>query len=151
MKALVTTVLVLVGCLSMDPVLAEPPSAPSQAPSVADTIKQLEQDWVDAMIAVDIDKLSRIIADDWVHGYPGKSRTKADFLSSLKASKYKLEACEFGPRNVKVFGDVAVLQGTVTERIIKDGQSRTVRVAYMDVWVKRGDRWMVVRSHTRKL
>jgi ketosteroid isomerase-like protein len=151
MKALIKTVLVLVGCLSMDPALAQPPKAPSQDPSVADTIKQLEQDWVDGMIEADVDKLSRIIADDWIHGYPGKFMTKARFLAEVKSGKQKLTACEFGPRDIKVFGDVAVLQGSVTETRIADGKPVTFRVAYMDVWVKRGDKWMVVRSHAKKL
>jgi ketosteroid isomerase-like protein len=151
MKALIKTALVLVGCLSMDPALAQPAKAPSQDPTVSDTIKQLEQDWTDAMIHVDLDKVSQVMADDWADGSGGKITTKADFIAAVKSGKHKLEACEFGPRDVKVFGDVAVLQGSVTEKSIADGKLRTIRVSYMDVWVKRGDRWMVVRSHAKKL
>ncbi|HTE53001.1 MAG TPA: nuclear transport factor 2 family protein [Kofleriaceae bacterium] len=145
MKVLTKTVLVLIlfGCV--------PSSASSQGPSVADTIKQREQSWADAMIAVDIAKLSQIVADDWIEGYPGKAVTKAKFLDAIKSGKKKLESCEFGPRDVKVLGDVAVLQGSVTETRISDGQRSTVRVAYMDVWVKRGDKWLVVRSYATKL
>lgn len=152
MKAFMKMVLVLIlfGSVSFDTVLAQPPRPASPGPSVADTIMQLEQNWVDAMIAVDIPRLSQIIADDWMEG-PAKVVTKASFLDSVKSGKHKLEACEFGPRDVKVLGDVAVLQGSVTETRIADGQSTTYRVAYMDVWVKRGDRWVVVRSHATKL
>ena len=144
-------VLILVGSASFDTVLAQPPRPALQGPSVADTIKQLEQNWADAMIAVDIPKLSQIIADDWIESNPGKTVTKASFLDSVKSGKHKLETCEFGPRDVKVLGDVAVLQGSATETRIADGQSSTVRVGYMDVWVKRGDRWVVVRSYATKL
>jgi ketosteroid isomerase-like protein len=151
MKALLKTVLVLVSCLSIDPVLAQPPRAPSEAPAVADTIRRIEHDWVDAMIAGDLDRLAQIVADDWFEGYPGKGATRANFFADVKAGKHKLVGCEFGPSDVKVFGDVAVLQGSVTETRIKDGQRNTFQVAYMDVWVKRGDRWMVVRSFAKKL
>jgi len=153
MKAFTKMVLVLIlsGAASFDTVLAQPPRPASQAPGVADTIKQLEQEWADAMIAADIPRLSQIVADDWIEGYPGKTATKASFLDHVKSGKHKLEACEFGPREVKVLGDVAVLQGSVTETRITDGQSSTFRVAYMDVWVKRGDRWVVVRSYASKL
>jgi ketosteroid isomerase-like protein len=152
MKVLTKTVLVLIlfGYVSLDTVLAQPSSTSSQGPSAVDTIKQREQNWADAMIAVDIAKLSEIVADDWIEGYPGKAVTKAKFLDNIKSGK-KLETCEFGPRDVKVLGDVAVLQGSVTETWISDGQRNTVRVAYMDVWVKRGDKWVVVRSHAKKL
>ena len=103
------------------------------------------------MIVVDIPKLSQIVADDWISGYPGKAATKAKFLDDVKSGKHKLETCEFGPRDVQVLGNVAVLQGSVTETRIADGQSSSFRVAYMDVWVKRGDKWLVVRSHAKKL
>ena len=151
MKALMKTVLVLAGCVFCDPVLAQPPKAASEVPSVPDTIKQLVRDWCDAMIADDMDKLNRIIADDWTDGYPGKIATKATFLSYVKSGKHKLEACEFGPMDVKVLGNVAVLQASLTERRLKDGQVDTVRIACMDVFEKRGDRWVVVRSQAHKL
>jgi hypothetical protein len=102
------------------------------------------------MINLDVAKLSQIIADDWTEG-PVKAATKASFLEDIKSGKHKLETCEFGPREVMVLGDVAVLQGSVTETRITDGKSRTFRVGYMDVWVKRGDRWVVVRSHASKI
>ena len=151
MKAIVKAVLVLVGCVSLDPALAQPPKASTEDSSVAKIIEQRVRDWGSALIAVDADKMSNIIADDWIDGYPGKTKTKADYLAALKSGTWKLEACEFGPRDVKVLGDVAVLQGSVTETWISDGQRSTVRVGYMDVWAKRGDKWVVVRSHAKKL
>ena len=151
MKALMKTVLVLATCLFFDPVLAQPPKAAAEGSSVADIIKQSVRDWCDAMIVVDIDKLSRLIADDWTDGYPGKVATKSTLLSGIKAGKHKLESCEFGPMDVKVLGNVAVIQGSVTEKRIKDGQVGTVRVAFMDAFEKRGDRWVVVRSQAHKL
>ena len=151
MKALMKTVLVLAGCVFFDPALAQPTKAASEGPSVADTIKQSVRDWCDAMIVVDLDKLSRLIADDWTDGYPGKAATKSDMLNAVKSGKHKLEACEFGPMEVKVMGNVAVIQGSVTEKRIKDGQVGTVRVAFMDAFEKRADRWVVVRSQAHKL
>jgi ketosteroid isomerase-like protein len=153
MKAFMKMILVLIlfGSVSLDTVLAQPPKPASQGASVADTIKQVEQNWADAMIAVDIPRLSQIIADDWIIVSPTKTVTKATYLDNIKSGKNKLEVCEFGPREVMVLGNVAVLQGSVTETRIADGKSSTYRVTYMDVWVKRGDRWMVVRSHAAKL
>ena len=151
MKALMKTVLVLASCVLFNPVLAQPPKAASESPSVADTIKQSVRDWCDAMIADDVDKLSRIIADDWAEGYPGKISTKSSFLSGFKSGKHTLQACEFGPMDVKVLGNVAVIQGSVTEKRLKDGQVSTVRVAFMDAFEKRGDQWVVVRSQAHKL
>ena len=121
MKAIMKTILVLVGCISLAPIHAQSPKAAAEGPSVADTIKQIEHDWVDAMIAGDIEKLNQIVADEWVEGYPGKAATKAGFLASIKAGKNKLVACDFGPRDVQVFGSVAMLQGSV--RVLSYGRA----------------------------
>jgi ketosteroid isomerase-like protein len=152
MKALVKTVLVLLGCLSLGPALAQVPKTPSEDSIVVNTIKQIERDWVDAIIASNVDRLDQIVADDWIDIVPsGKTVTKEGFLSYVKSERNNLESCEFGPVDVKVLGHVAVAQGSVTERRTADGQSRTARLAFMDVFVKRGDRWVVVRSRAHKL
>jgi ketosteroid isomerase-like protein len=151
MKALMKTVLVLVGCISLGPVLAQPPKASLEDSSVADTIKQREHEWAEAMTVVNLDKLNQIIADDFVDGYPGKITTKAGFLDDVKSGKHKLESYEYGPVDVKVLGNVAVVQGSVTETRITDGQLRTVHVAFMDIFAKRGRQWVVVRAQAHKL
>lgn len=55
--------------------------------------------------------------------------------------------------DVKVLGSVAVVQGSITQHFIskKDGQHVVYGSAWMDVWEKRADRWVVVRSQTNLL
>jgi len=104
------------------------------------------------MIAGDVDKVSRALADDFVEiGGAGKIITKAGFLNHTRSDKQKLTAVEFGPEDVSVWGDVAVLQGSATETWLSDGQTSTIRIAYMDVYVKRGDKWLMVRAHAKRL
>jgi ketosteroid isomerase-like protein len=141
-------VLSLLGAVSCEAARAEPVGGGA---SDAEAIKQLEQGWGDAMIAVDLARLSEIVADDWISGSPGRAVTKAAFLEDVRSRKHKLEAFALGPRDVQVMGDVAVLQGSVTETRIVDGKRGVVRVTYMDVWVKRAGRWVVFRSHATKL
>ena len=146
----VAVVVILLGAASVDPALAQPPKPAAE--SVADTIKRLEEDWTDAMIVVDLARVGKYLADDWIGGAPAKAMTKQGFIDSVKSGKHKLESCELGPRDVQVLSnDVAVLQGSATETRLADGQRTTFRVTYMDVWVKRGDRWVVFRSHASKL
>lgn len=145
MKAITTTILILVGCVSLlHSALAQPPKAPSDDSSVAEAINQVSRDWADAEMASDADKLGQIIADEWEAGYPGKIYTKANLLDDVRAGRRTLLSCEFGPQDVKVFGDIAVLQGSVAERRL--GHDGIIHAAYMDVFEKRGSRWMVVRS-----
>jgi len=126
------------------------PHAPSS--DVADTLKQLEQDYGDAIINVDLDRISQIVADDWRGvGDSGRPADKEGVLEFVKSRKSKLEWFELGPRDVKVLGDdVAVVQASVSERRTVAGVTTSVTVVYLDVWVKRGDRWVLVRSQTTK-
>ena len=81
---------------------AQPPKA-SQDPADIAAIKQLAQDMGDAMVHVDIDKLSQIYADDFITvGRSGKVITKADILNDFRSFHDKLESFENGPIDVQV-------------------------------------------------
>ena len=125
---------------------AQPPKA-SQDPADIAAIKQLAQDMGDAMVHVDIDKLSQIYADDFITvGRSGKVITKADILNDFQSFHDKLESFENGPIDVQVFGNVAVSNGSVTERRIRDGKSADGVFLWMDLLQKRAGKWQVVRS-----
>lgn len=131
------------------------PSKPSAAGlGDADTLRQLSRDWADATKAIDVNRLSQIIADDCrCVGSVGNIKTKESVLSYVQTRDNRLESFEFGPMDVKVLGSVAVVQGSITQHFIskKDGQHVVYGSAWMDVWEKRADRWVVVRSQTNLL
>jgi ketosteroid isomerase-like protein len=144
--------MVLFACASAGLVLADPPEAPSKDTSVTDTLKQLEQDFGDAIKAVDADKLNQILADDWVElGGSGRIFTRESVVGDLKSGKDKLESFELGPMDVKVLGNVAVVQGSATENRTTGGQAWSGKSVWMDVFEKRGDKWVIVRSHANRV
>jgi hypothetical protein len=79
------------------------------------------------MVAVDIDKLNQIFADDWeTIGISGKIYTKESVLRDLKSAKDKLKSFELGPMDVQVVGNVAAAHGSVTEKRSRDGKTLAV-------------------------
>src|SRR5436189_759400 len=128
-------------------VLTQPLETPSNDPAAVNAVKQVGQDMGDAMVAVDIDKLNQIFADDWATvDYYDKIFTKASLLSDFKSGKHKLEWFENGPVDVQVFGDVAVDQGSVKEKRIQNGKDTSGQFLWMDLLKKRAGKWAVVRS-----
>ena len=122
MKKLITSI--VFASIGVGASAAQPPKA-SQDPADISAIKQLEQDMGDAMVRVDIDRLSQIYADDFITvGRSGKVITKADLLTNFESFHDKLESFENGPIDVQVFGNVAVASGSVSEKRIRDGQER---------------------------
>jgi ketosteroid isomerase-like protein len=150
MKKLVGTVLLTLLCVGLALAQTQTPPAGtmSKAPSVSDSIKQLELDWENAMKSGDLDRLSAILADDWVGiGAHGKE-TKASFLAEYKSGASKIESFEMGPMDVKVIGSVAVCQGSDTEKSTTKGTDTSGKWVWMDVFVNRGGKWVAVRSET---
>ncbi len=138
---------VLFACVCVGLVLASSPDATSTGRTVVDTLKQFERDLGDAMVAVDIDKLNQIFADDWeTIGISGKIYTKESVLRDLKSGKDKLESFELGPMDVQVVGNLAAAHGSVTEKRSRDGKDTSGEFVWMDLLEKRGGRWVIVRS-----
>src|SRR6266496_2911247 len=145
MKKLVGTVVFTCVCAGL--VLAEAPKAPFNDPTDVAVVRQVGQEMGDAMMAVDIDKLNQIFADDWATvDSSGKIFTKASLLSDSKSGKHRLEWFENGPTDVQVFGDVAVAQGSVKEKRIQNGKDTSGQFLWMELLKKRAGKWAVVRS-----
>lgn len=135
--------------LAFSPVFAQEKKA--AGPNTAATIKQMEQDWSEAQKTGNIEKLSQMIADDWRgQGPDGKISTKAEMLADTKDGKSKLESFEMGPMEVKVLGNIAICQGSGTEKSMDHGKDSSGKWVWMDVFVNRGGKWLAVRSQSSK-
>jgi Domain of unknown function (DUF4440) len=136
-------------CLCGGLVFAQTAKPPSEDANVADTLKQLVQEFGNAIKDLHTDKINQIVADDWASlGSSGRTLTRDGFLSDLKSGNHRLESFEIGPMDVKVLDNVAVVQGTVTEKRTDRGQDTSGHGSWMDVCIKRGDKWVIVRSHS---
>jgi ketosteroid isomerase-like protein len=133
--------MVLLASMCSAPVLAETNS------DATDLFRQLIQKWEDAIQARDVETVGQIEADDWRSiGSNGKVWTREMDLDGIKSMTAKHVRAEIGPIDVKMVSeDVAVTQGTLTDK--NTGSA----YAYMDVWMKRGGKWQVVRSLSTKL
>ena len=138
--------LLLLACVA--PAFAQTPTTAAKTPSVTESLKQIEHDWVDATKAADTEKLGQILGDDWVAlGYAGaEKQTKKAYLEEVKSGRMKLESFEFGAMDVKVLGNVAVVLGSDTEKSSAGGKDSSGKYQWLDVFVKRDGKWVAVRS-----
>jgi len=122
-------------------------NAPASDPTAVDTIKQLEQDMGNAMVAGEVDKLSQIYADNFASvGSDGKVITKETLLTDFESFHDKLEWFENGPMDVQVFGNVALAQGSVKEKRSQNGKDTSGQFLWQDLLQKRAGKWVVWRS-----
>ena len=128
-------------------VLADSPKVQSQDLMVVESIKQFEQEIGDAMVARNIEKLNQTYADDWATiGSSGKIFTKESLLDDFKSGNHQLVSFENGPIDVRVLGDVAVVQASVKEKRIQDGKDISGEFVFMDLLKKRAGKWVIVRT-----
>lgn len=154
MKKLLGAVSLL--CVAASPVFAQGRKASTasrvKGPSVAEAVQRVEREWVDAVKAGNLQQVSAVLADDWVGlGFGAGRETKQGFLEGVKSHRDTLESFEFGPMDVKVLGNVAVVQGSDVEKSTNNGKDSSGKYVWMDVFVKRGGRWVAIRSQDAKV
>ena len=150
MNRLIVRVLVAVACVGLAP--AGSAQTQSNDPAVVESLKQIERDMGRAMVAVDLEKLNRIFADDWTSiGASGAVVTKEKMLRDFESVHDRLEAFELGPMDVQVKGNVAVVHGSVTEKRSRAGKDVGGEYVWMDLMEKRNGTWVVVRSAGAKV
>ena len=150
MKRLIAWALVAAACVGV--ASAGSAQTPWNDPAVVETLKQIERDMGQAMVAVDIETLNRIFADDWTSiGASGTVVTKEKMLRDFKSVHDRLEAFELGPMDVQVKGNVAVVHGSVTEKRTRGGKDVGGEYVWMDLMEKRNGTWVVTRSAGAKV
>lgn len=144
---------VLLALVVVGLVLAHSSKAAPSSLSDADTLRQLSREWADASQAIDVKRSSQIMADDWREvGPAGMVKTKESAIHAMLTRDFKLESTDFGPMDVKMMGNIGVVQGSTTVHLREqDGQHNAYKWAWMDVWERRGDKWVVVRSQVTGL
>lgn len=108
-------------------------------------ILQLERDWTQSFVTMDVAANERIVADDFFGTEPdGKRITKAELLAEVRTGE-ALASNRLNEDDVKVrfYGQTAVVNGSESWKQ-KDG--KIGRFIWTDVFVKRNGKWQVVAS-----
>jgi uncharacterized protein (TIGR02246 family) len=111
-------------------------------------ILKLFEDADRALIAGDVEELSRIFADDYEqYDESGKVSTKDDVIDKLTSGKIRFVSMVSTRRRIRMFReDVAIVHGSEEDVVTRGGKRKPVSYIYLDVVMKRSGRWQVVRS-----
>lgn len=138
-KSLVLSVVVVVSAVC-------PAQAPTKESSARQQVLQLERDWTQSFVTMDVAANQRIVADDFFGTEPdGKRITKADLIAEVKTGD-ALASNRLNENDVTIrfYGDTAVVNGSESWKRKSDG--KTGRWIWTDVFVKRNGTWQVVAS-----
>jgi len=110
---------------------------------------KLENEWGEALVKRDTASFDRILADDYIGINDGSvfAPTKAQYIEYVKSSKEEIISIVIDEWKVRVYGDAAVVMGSITMKMQSAGKEMTYQSRFTDTWVKRAGRWQCVAGH----
>jgi len=117
----------------------------AQAPSATDqTVLKLDRELIDALFKKDRTTFEPLLADDYVYIHSnGTVANRQEEIAQTMASDVKWTASNLSGLKIRVYGDAAIITGTLTHTGSAKGYVGGARLV-THLWVKRNGRWQTV-------
>lgn len=121
----------------------------SQDAGIAEQIKQLQQEKVNAQMKNDVSWVQEHLADGFIAGHSwGKWETKADWIKDFQSKANKWTSGNISDVHVATFGSTtAVTHYTFTYDATFNGTHRARPVICSDTWVNDSGTWKLAATH----
>jgi ketosteroid isomerase-like protein len=105
------------------------------------------QAWDEALVKADGAALEKLYAEDATFIEPDGSRnSKKEAVQVVASGEVKIANPSTEHWGVTINGDTAIVTGEWRAKETMKGETKDVRYAYTDVWVKRQGKWVVLVS-----
>jgi ketosteroid isomerase-like protein len=116
------------------------------------TVIALDVKRMRAMVAIDLDTLHDLIADDVVYTHSNALRdSKASLIESLRSGATLYRLLEASEVQAIGLGESVVLTGIARAEVLVDGKAASFVARFTDVWAHRGGTWQMVAWQSTKL
>ena len=95
-----------------------------------------------AMVARDFAALDKLVHDELLYTHSsGVTDTKPSWLESMKSGKVKYKSASCSERQVKFFGEVALIRGRAAIEVDIGGQPKSLRLLFLNAWTRTPQGW----------
>ena len=115
-----------------------------QSIQVEQQLRQMNDDWVKAMVRRDAETLDRIMAHDFFFTYPMEGDDKDQFIADVTSGDLAIEHITRDHVGVRIFGSTAVLTARDTAKWIYRGRELEGHYKIIHVYAERDSRWQLV-------
>ena len=121
-------------------------SAFAFAADSTDGVREAALGWRQGAIHQDRAALQRFLADDLVYTHGGgKRQSKAEYIAEVTKGPAHYESFTGRGENIRLFGKVAVLWGSVD---VKPAKGDAYRVRTLEVYVEKDGRWQLAQKES---
>jgi ketosteroid isomerase-like protein len=121
------------------------------ADDVAKQISALEDRRYQAMTDGDVGTLAELFAADLVYSHSDASTdSKQSYLDKLASGYFDYGPLEHPEAGVLVHGDCAVVLHDMRGEVLVEGTTRVLNSKALAVWVKDGERWLLLAFQPTK-
>lgn len=96
----------------------------------------------------DAESLRQFVADDFIQrGADGTEASKEDFLRAISELPVEMDSVSGENEHVSIYGDVGIMTGVQRAEWRQGDEVHGVSsVAFVDVFTRRGDTWLLVQA-----
>ena len=95
-----------------------------------------------AMVARDFAALDKLVHDELLYTHSsGVTDTKPSWLESMKSGKVKYKSATCSERQVRFFGEVALIRGRAAIEVDIGGQPKSLRLLFLNAWTRTPQGW----------
>jgi ketosteroid isomerase-like protein len=108
-------------------------------------ILALEDKRFAAMTGHDWKTLDALLHDELLYTHSSSvTDTKAVWLGAMSSGKTKYKSGSFSDRKVRLYGDTALVTGTGAIEAEVNGEPRSLRLKFLNVWIRTPQGWKFV-------
>jgi Domain of unknown function (DUF4440) len=95
-----------------------------------------------AMVARDFAALEKLVHDELLYTHSsGVTDSKPSWLESMKSGKVKYKSASCSERQVRFFGEVALIRGRAAIEVDIGGQPKSLRLLFLNAWTRTPQGW----------
>jgi ketosteroid isomerase-like protein len=107
-------------------------------------LRQMNDEWVKALVRRDADILDRIMADDFVFIYPMEGDDKRQFIDDVVAGQLNVQQLTRDNLSVRIWGHTAVLSATDSVNWFYHGRDFSGKYKVVHIYSNRNNEWGMV-------
>jgi ketosteroid isomerase-like protein len=124
--------------------MPNPGHAESPKIEVEQELRQMNDEWVKALVRGDGATLDRIMADDFFFAYPMEGDDKAQFIADVTSGNVRVEYLNRENVSVRIWGATAVLTAKDSAKWFYGGRDFSGHYKIVHVYSQRDGRWQLV-------